>query len=609
MEINIDAIASLPLSIQLPELDIKYWEMQGLSKIGSMLGFPLKTDKYTKQKSTLRYARLLVEMSLDGQFPDYIEFANEKGAKVIYEWLPLKCTQCNDENRMIIEENRESKHQYLHKIRTSLQKMQSQEEMLDQAGMVGFLETKVKDHNIVQVMGKVCANWQWEHNATMTERGRIILCWHPRKYHFNLILKTDQLIHGEAIHLSTNKKFYITLVYERNLEDQRLPLWGGDLISLAQSMEDPWWVEVTEGETSDFAACIKHCGLQEFQYEGAFFTWTNKTVWLRIDRAFHNELWHEGFAYTHCPKPRSTFQFCDIWIRDKDFKDMVKHSLFEDTPANSKQFETLFQQDPSNQELLIKEASSRDHYITINHSALLLIKQQSKAEWIGFGDECTRIFAARIMQRKALTSIFYIKDQHDQRVEGFEAVSRVMTIYYKRLLGEMDHHRTHVDQHVIELGHCLNIEQQIQLCLPFTDSNVKNVLFSFQLTNDQAQMAITVGSIKHLQRVKNRFKAYPREEYRVKDVTTGCFKMLENLIGQNWYGPELFFTDWDIMLQRDRMEAFITSLIKLKMRRKLRGLIQAMASVIIYHIWLAKNRMMFKNNVYPAQEILKEIKG
>jgi len=46
----------------------------------------------------LKYARMLVEMHIDGPFPEYIEFANEKDIllrqKVHYEWLPLKCTYC-----------------------------------------------------------------------------------------------------------------------------------------------------------------------------------------------------------------------------------------------------------------------------------------------------------------------------------------------------------------------------------------------------------------------------------------------------------------------------------------------------------------------------------
>ena len=98
--------------------------------------------------------------------------------------------------------------------------------------MVGFLETKVKEYNMQQVIGKVYANWKWEHNASMTEKGRIILYWHPRRYHFSPIHKTDQLFHGEIMHLSINRRFYLTLVYGRNLEDQRLPLWE-DLGSIA----------------------------------------------------------------------------------------------------------------------------------------------------------------------------------------------------------------------------------------------------------------------------------------------------------------------------------------------------------------------------------------
>ena len=96
MDINIDAIAALPIWVQLPELDFEYWGTQCLSKLGSMLGIPLKTYKYTKERTMLKYARLLVEMHIAGPFLEYIEFANEKDIlirqRVIYECLPLKCT-------------------------------------------------------------------------------------------------------------------------------------------------------------------------------------------------------------------------------------------------------------------------------------------------------------------------------------------------------------------------------------------------------------------------------------------------------------------------------------------------------------------------------------
>ena len=67
------------------------------------------------------------------------------------------------------------------------------------------------------------------------------------------------------------------MVYGRNLEDQRLPLWEA-LGSIALSLDDPscvfgdfnlvlrmgeriGGVEVAEGETKDFATCITQNGL------------------------------------------------------------------------------------------------------------------------------------------------------------------------------------------------------------------------------------------------------------------------------------------------------------------------------------------------------------
>ncbi|KAJ8426158.1 hypothetical protein Cgig2_032640 [Carnegiea gigantea] len=82
-----------------PILDMKFWGAESLSKIGRLLGIPLKTDRYTKERSVLRYARLLINIPLDGSFPDYIEFFNDNEMllrqHVAYEWKPLKCSHCH----------------------------------------------------------------------------------------------------------------------------------------------------------------------------------------------------------------------------------------------------------------------------------------------------------------------------------------------------------------------------------------------------------------------------------------------------------------------------------------------------------------------------------
>ena len=98
MDLNIKSIKSLPLWVQFLDLDIKYWGLESLSKLGSIIGIPLKTDKYTKEKSMIKYARLLIEVSMEGPFPELIEFFNENQVlirqQVKFEWQPSKCTHC-----------------------------------------------------------------------------------------------------------------------------------------------------------------------------------------------------------------------------------------------------------------------------------------------------------------------------------------------------------------------------------------------------------------------------------------------------------------------------------------------------------------------------------
>ncbi|KAJ8437709.1 hypothetical protein Cgig2_008335 [Carnegiea gigantea] len=96
MDLQTENIKSLPIWVQLPDLDIKIWDSDSLSKIGSTLGFPLKTDKYTRDKIMIKYVRLLIDIPHDGHFPDNVEFFNEGGVlvrqQVHYKWKPIKYT-------------------------------------------------------------------------------------------------------------------------------------------------------------------------------------------------------------------------------------------------------------------------------------------------------------------------------------------------------------------------------------------------------------------------------------------------------------------------------------------------------------------------------------
>ena len=69
-----------------------------LSKIRSTICIPIKTDKYPRDKEYIYYARMLIEVPLEGPFPKIIEFINDYGLvvkqRVHFEWKPTKCNHC-----------------------------------------------------------------------------------------------------------------------------------------------------------------------------------------------------------------------------------------------------------------------------------------------------------------------------------------------------------------------------------------------------------------------------------------------------------------------------------------------------------------------------------
>ncbi|KAJ8445042.1 hypothetical protein Cgig2_022562 [Carnegiea gigantea] len=102
--------------------------------------------------------------------------------------------------------------------------------------------------------------------------------------------------------------------------------------------------EIQDHEVQPFSACIYDCGLQEVRYKGPYYTWTNKTMWSRIDRALVNTFWFSKFDYGHvnyldnilsghtimvvettiCLKPKRLFQFCEMWTRHTTFLPLIK---------------------------------------------------------------------------------------------------------------------------------------------------------------------------------------------------------------------------------------------------------------------------------------------
>ncbi|XP_062119031.1 uncharacterized protein LOC133832737 [Humulus lupulus] len=92
-------IRLVPLWIRLHDLGLQYWGSKCLSALVSTIGKPIMVDKFTRERTRVQFARILVEVELSDNPPRIIHYMNEQGQLVEqgveYEWLPVKCKKCD----------------------------------------------------------------------------------------------------------------------------------------------------------------------------------------------------------------------------------------------------------------------------------------------------------------------------------------------------------------------------------------------------------------------------------------------------------------------------------------------------------------------------------
>ncbi|XP_062080321.1 uncharacterized protein LOC133785077 [Humulus lupulus] len=112
-------IRSVPLLIRLHDLGLQYWGSKCLSALVSTIGKPTMVDKFTRERSRVQFARILVEVKITDNPPRIIHYWNEQGQLaeqwVDYEWLPVKCKMCDGYGHAMAECRKEMKTQWVKK--------------------------------------------------------------------------------------------------------------------------------------------------------------------------------------------------------------------------------------------------------------------------------------------------------------------------------------------------------------------------------------------------------------------------------------------------------------------------------------------------------------
>ncbi|KAK6143045.1 hypothetical protein DH2020_023393 [Rehmannia glutinosa] len=124
---------------------------------------------------------------------------------------------------------------------------------------------------------------------------------------FLLILLRPQVIHAFITCKISGNRFLASFVYGFHSKADRCPLWAnlvhtrtiysrprlllGDFNSVLKSDERRNGSVVSPYEIKDFEECCFELGISDLQFTGLFYTWTNMTVWSKLDRAMVDHNW------------------------------------------------------------------------------------------------------------------------------------------------------------------------------------------------------------------------------------------------------------------------------------------------------------------------------
>ncbi|KAJ8419404.1 hypothetical protein Cgig2_007179 [Carnegiea gigantea] len=158
----------------------------------------------------------------------------------------------------------------------------------------------------------------------------------------------------------------------------------------------------------------------------------------RKDKQFHIVV---SRAYQQRPKRSKVHQLTQIQKRMQKPLQQLNGNRLKDihnqlaiSKAQLEEIQNQLQHDLRNRQLQEKERVGRERYIDILDSSTKLMRQQSKLECINGRDHYTKFFFAKMKQRKQANYIFSINDYTGNRVDGFQAVAKVMTEFYQKLL-------------------------------------------------------------------------------------------------------------------------------------------------------------------------------
>ncbi|XP_071902386.1 uncharacterized protein [Coffea arabica] len=342
----------------------------------------------------------------------------------------------------------------------------------------------------------------FEHAASFIDR-KIWLLW-DSSLSLACVECAEQLVHVTTS-FGSDVAIAVSFVYAKCTRVARRPLWEA-LEGIGEAMVLPWMAigdfnvissaEERSGGSppnprnmEEFNTSMFRCGLAAMDFDGPQFTWTNGSVWQRLDRALTNVKWALAYPISrvshltrgrsdHAPlmvkcaprmgSPRS-FRFLNVWARHPGFLPMVQEvwkrevagvgmnrffnklvkvkeelriwnrETFGDIPTRVKIAESNYrlreaEYDRSRDEV----ARSLLHEARATYNRELAIecefwKQKAALRWLRDGDANTSFFHSVVRQRRNSNFIARIKDAEGRWLDAAQDIKTSATEFYADL--------------------------------------------------------------------------------------------------------------------------------------------------------------------------------
>ncbi|XP_020258369.1 uncharacterized protein LOC109834759 [Asparagus officinalis] len=483
---------------------LNLWSSIGISKVASLIGKPIATDKLTANRERLSYARVLLEVKLllKDPLPDQLNIQGPDGISytqsVIYEYKPKWCSLCSKighdteqcrrikTKKMWVPVIRQAENHAQMNVAPELSKEPAIIPGLDRESFVQ--QTSEANINTEQVVGKSketlpagkhaqtekhahaecrfggkgisiypandsllfstpivnTSGFSSVNRANLTRRSTIGIL------EFSVIISTDQYITCTIGSRDGKFSSLCTIVYAQNQMANRKTLWR-DLLAFKNSVNGPW---IIGGDFNVITSYDEKIGAIEDDV---------------IDG-------------------KRPFKFCNMWVNHPEFIPTVK-KVWEQNIKGYKieqvlrakdglaDVQRLLNGDPFNSDLIKREKECIKKYDRLLECESSFYKQKANNSWSLEGDKGSKFFHSIMKKKRHHNRILTLYTERGDRITDSEIIISEIVGYYKKLMGILVP-TTNPDPMVIANGPLLSHDQRQALSSPVSRDEIKKAIFS-----------------------------------------------------------------------------------------------------------------------------------